>query len=201
MFTFICEKIIRASLKKKLEDEFLHNRKIIDEFGVMHGLARIDVAVVTDSFLYGYEIKSDYDTLFRLPNQVRGYNAVFDQISLVVGKNHMIDAIDLVPDWWGISVASFNSDNAVTVHTVRRPESNPKQSAVSVARLLWKNEALDVLKKRKEDVGFRSKSRNIIYNKLASVLSIDEIKREVSGYLEYSEHRQQSALRLGLCGG
>ena len=95
MFTFACEKMIRDSLKEVLGTVFSSGPKVIDEFGVMHGGARIDVAVVSDSFLYGYEIKSDYDTLCRLPNQVREYSPVFDEVSLIVGKNILLTQLIL----------------------------------------------------------------------------------------------------------
>ena len=39
---------------------------VIDELGICQGSARIDMAVVNGS-LNGYEIKSDLDTLARLP--------------------------------------------------------------------------------------------------------------------------------------
>ena len=106
-----------------------------------------------------------------------------------------------MPDWWGIRVALSDSNNAVTFRTIREPENNPDQCPVSVARLLWRDEALDVLERKGEDAGVRSKSRHVIYDKLAAVLDIGEIKREVWDCLEYSEYRQRLASRLALYDG
>ena len=32
---------------------------------------------------------------------MREYNAVFDKMTLVVGKHHLHNALDTIPDWWG----------------------------------------------------------------------------------------------------
>jgi hypothetical protein len=48
---------------------------MLDEFGLEHGEVRVDVAVINGE-LHGYEIKSERDTLERLPRQVKAYSAV-----------------------------------------------------------------------------------------------------------------------------
>lgn len=60
--------IIREALKRLLENRHAKDKKvrIIEELGVHHGTARIDIAVV-NGIMHGYEIKSDQDTLQRLP--------------------------------------------------------------------------------------------------------------------------------------
>ena len=60
---------LRIDLEKKLEEynlENKHSSKIFEEFRVQHGMARIDFAVI-NSIMHGFEIKSDLDTLERLP--------------------------------------------------------------------------------------------------------------------------------------
>ena len=64
------------------------NTLVLDELGLRHGVARVDVAVV-NGYLHGFEIKSDSDTLDRLPSQVTIYNAVLDRATLVVGEKHI----------------------------------------------------------------------------------------------------------------
>jgi hypothetical protein len=59
--------------------------RIIEELGVVHGKSRIDIAVI-NGLMHGYEIKSDKDTLQRLPEQMNMYNSVFNKVTLVVGK-------------------------------------------------------------------------------------------------------------------
>ena len=94
--------IIRSALKEDLRRRYARNKKlrIIEELGVQHGTARIDIAVVNGT-MHGYEIKSDQDTLKRLPEQMDIFNSVFDKMTLIVGKNHLYEAINIVPDWGG----------------------------------------------------------------------------------------------------
>lgn len=163
--------IIRSALKEDLRRRHARDRKlrIIEELGVQHGTARIDIAVVNGN-MHGYEIKSDQDTLQRLPEQMDVFNSVFDKMTLIVGKNHLYETINMVPDWWGIVIAKVNNNGSVVFRRIRRTEINKNQNSVSVAKLLWREEALRILEERGEARGFYSKPRNLIYEKLATVL-------------------------------
>jgi hypothetical protein len=172
--------IIRSTLKKLLINRHAQDEKvrIIEEFGVQHGTARVDIAVV-NGIMHGYEIKSDQDTLQRLPRQMEVFNSVFDKITLVVGKNHLYQAINIVPEWWGIMIAKSDNNGSVIFNLIRGEEFNKNQDSVSVARLLWREEALRILEKNKAANGFYSKSRDFIYKKLASVLDQEALSEEV----------------------
>jgi len=74
---------------------------IIDEFDLCSGLSRIDVAVV-NGVIHGYEIKSEEDTLTRLPNQINYYNKSLEKISIITNKSHLKKIKKLVPNWWGV---------------------------------------------------------------------------------------------------
>ena len=172
--------LIRSALKKFLTNHHAQDEKvrIIEEFGVQHGTARVDIAVI-NGIIHGYEIKSDQDTLRRLPRQMEVFNSVFDKITLVVGKNHLYQAINIVPEWWGIMIAKSNNNGSVVFNLIRGEEFNKYQDSVSVARLLWREEALRILEKNKAANGFYSKSRDFIYKKLASVLDQEALSEEV----------------------
>lgn len=163
--------IIRSALKEDLRRRYSRDKKlrIIEELGVQHGTARIDIAVV-NGIMHGYEIKSDQDTLKRLPEQMDIFNAVFDKMTLVVGKNHLYEAVNIVPDWWGIVIAKINKNGSVVFSRIRRTEINNNQSSVSIAKLLWREEALRILEEQGEAHGFYSKPRSLIYEKLATVM-------------------------------
>jgi hypothetical protein len=164
------DSVIRNALKRELAAVHADDKRvrIIEEFGLMHGAARIDVAVV-NGILHGYEIKSDRDTLFRLPDQMQVYNSVFDQVTLVVGKSHIFEAINTVPDWWGIRIAKVMPDHSVAFYVIRESRENTHQNSLSIARLLWRQEALDILEQRGEARGLRSKSRTSIYERLSNI--------------------------------
>src|SRR5665213_2389844 len=87
--------------------------RIVEEMGVWSGSVRIDLAVINGE-LNGYELKSDRDTLERLPLQVELYSKVFDHLTLVVGKRHAKKARAQLPPWWGIFVAE-ETVNGVTL--------------------------------------------------------------------------------------
>lgn len=165
------DRIIRTALKAALATVHAHDERfrIVEEFGLEHGAIRADIAVV-NGFLHGYEIKSDRDTLLRLPEQMGAYNSVFDRVTLVVGKQHLHDAIMIVPDWWGIIVAKIGSDHSVLLNPIREAGDNDDQSSVSIARLLWRNEALRILEEVGAADGLRSKPRESIYQRLSVVL-------------------------------
>ena len=190
--------IIRSALKKKLEDCHAKDKKlrIIEEFGVQHGVARIDIAVV-NGIMHGYEIKSDQDTLQRLPEQMRVFSSVFNRVTLVVGRSHLYDSINMIPDWWGITVAKANSDNIVTFNIIRKEENNKEQDRISVARLLWRDEALRILEAAGKASGLYSKPRNCIYERLSSVFNQKALGKKVREALFLrSEWRPDAPLML-----
>lgn len=175
------DSIIRTALMKILskDHEGDSETKIISELGLKHGEARVDIAVV-NGVIHGYELKSDLDTLIRLPNQIRIYNSVLDQVTLVVSKDHLHEAVKLIPDWWGIIIAKMiDSNGEIKFCTIREPEDNHFQDSVSIAKLLWREEALSILERVNQAQGVRSKSRQVIYEKLAVTLDQKTLGNEV----------------------
>jgi hypothetical protein len=75
---------VRAAVLRKLAAVYGNdaNTRIVQEMGVCSGSVRIDIAVI-NSELWGYELKSERDTLERLPSQAKLYNRVFDRVTLV----------------------------------------------------------------------------------------------------------------------
>lgn len=174
------DRMIRIALKKVLEWEYRKDQgtKIVDEFGIIDGSARVDIAVINGT-IHGYELKSDIDTLYRLPGQAEIYNTVLDKMTLVVAKKYLYKAIKLIPDWWGIKIAKVNSHGEIYFHEIRRDEKNPSQKKEAFASLLWKNEALDILEKIDCARGVRSKTKKIIYRRLSESLEENKLKAEV----------------------
>lgn len=195
--TVTSDLIIRSALKKDLEKCHAQDKelRIIEELGVRHGSARVDIAVV-NGIMHGYEIKSDCDTLERLPEQMTEFNAVFDRITLVVGKRHLYQAIHIVPDWWGITIAKIDASNRVVFQTIRKPEDNKEQDGISIARLLWKREALQILEEYDQASVVRSKPREFIYEMIASELDIETLKDRVRNILLNSRRDWRSVVQL-----
>ncbi len=171
---------LRTALLRKLDRR--HSRDpqtlILQELGLRHGAARVDVAVVNGS-LHGYELKSDSDSLGRLARQARVYSSVLDRVTLVAGRCHVEEAMGLVPGWWGVHVAEMGPRGGVLFSSVRRARNNPSQDIVAVAKLLWREEALDLLHQVGAASGVRSKPRAAIYARLAEVARPEEIRSRV----------------------
>ena len=182
------DKTIRVALKKKLNIEHAHDSRlrIVEELGISHGEARIDVAVI-NGVMHGYEIKSDLDTLSRLHEQMNLYNSVFTEMTLVVGKKHLFEAIQIVPEWWGIIIAKFNSDGGIEFNHIRESEKNLNQNPIFIAKLLWREEAINILDSFGKAKGFRSKSRNCIYQKLSDIFDKQTLENKVRETLFFRE--------------
>lgn len=159
--------------------------RIVEELGLTHGASRVDIAVV-NGVIHGYELKSDLDTLNRLPEQMRIYNSVLDQVTLVVGKDHLHDAIKVIPEWWGVMIAKvINPTEGVSFYTIREPEENPFRDSFSIAQLLWKEEALAILEEMNQATGVRSKPRIKVYERLIAVLDQKTLRDKVRSCLYF----------------
>jgi len=165
------DKDIRLVLKNEFARKYARDNStlVLDELGICHGAARLDLAVV-NHLLHGYEIKSDVDSLKRLPDQIQIFNSVVDRMTLVVGYRHAYSALDMVPDWWGVRLADQNAENNETVlKTARLPRDNPAVDVNAVVALLWREEALGILEEMGLADGVRSKNRVAIYQRLVQM--------------------------------
>lgn len=151
-----------------------HDYRIIPEMAICDGQSRVDIAVANGN-LYGYEIKSDADTLDRLPLQQEFYNKTFDKVFIVVGTKYQSVIENYIPDWWGVYVASYNKNQSIVFKQKRRGRKNQSICAESLLELLWKEEIEELLKIH----GFRGlsgKNRRILRQLAADNLSISVIR-------------------------
>lgn len=118
---------------------------VIDELGLDHGACRVDIAVI-NGHIRGLEIKADADTLDRLPRQVAAYGEVVDKASLIAAPRHIDAAFAIIPDWWGVVVAQRGRRSGVTFHRIREERVNRMVDAMMLARLLWRPEAITILR-------------------------------------------------------
>lgn len=187
---------IRAALHDRLGAD--HGRepdtRFVDELGVC-GTVRVDVAVINGTFS-GYELKSDRDTLRRLPTQVDVYSKVLDHATLVVGERHLAheETLALLPNWWGVIVAR-QSSAGVTLEETRPPIWNDNVDPAALSRLLWREEALAELARRGLDLGVRTRPRWIIAERLASQVPVEELRAAVRHCLKTREGWRQPSPR------
>lgn len=157
---------IRHQLMGWAKDNFLpRDVLLISELSILYGRARIDLAALGEKF-YGFEIKSNSDTLSRLPRQKYMYHKVFDYITLVVGKKHATSARRSVPPFWGIIL--FDEDKAESFKVIREPQLNRDTDYLSICSLLWKSEVLEIARQEFNVHISASCRKDVIYQKLSS---------------------------------
>jgi hypothetical protein len=171
---------IRAALKRKLAAFYQGDSEtlVVEEMGLRDGAARIDVAVISES-LHGFELKSDSDRLDRLPRQCVAYGAIFDRMTLVVGPRLHNEAMKLIPSWWGVELAERTSAGQITFQTLRTAEENQSVDSLSIAKLLWREEALALLIELGHAKGVLSKPRARIHARLAEVSDLTFLRYRV----------------------
>jgi len=164
---------IRKALRDKLRA--IHAQEsdtaIIDELSLCQGNARVDVAVVNGSFS-GYEIKSDRDTLARLPNQLAAYELCFDTMTMVVGKKHVAKCRKALPEWWGIWEA-VRTVSGVRFSCWREPLPNTRITSERVVQLLWKKELREALEGHEITVPAKASRRELWSALIAAVPQAD----------------------------
>jgi hypothetical protein len=182
------EKLKDCDIRKVLIEQLIleygndSQTKIVNEMGILNGKTRVDVAVIY-GILHGYEIKSESDTLIRLPSQMEDYNKVFDRVTIVVATKYLNEVRKIIPNWWGIIVVR-NKNGHPVLRQVRKGRKNKNVDPYSVSRLLWKEEAIEILKEKGLHKGYLSKPRRKIYEKLVESLPLEELQFKVNELLK-----------------
>jgi hypothetical protein len=187
---------IRGAVKNTLLLPFFSdpNTLIVEELGLRHGAARVDIAVINGE-LHGYELKSDQDTLKRLPAQAATYNSVLDRITLILTPHHVDQATEMIPDWWGIILAEGQLEDEINLRTIRSGAKNPSVSAIAIARLLWRDEALQLLAELGAIDGMRSKPRTRIYSRIIELIALPQLQDSVRNQLKSRKDWRSAAQR------
>jgi len=131
--------------------------------------------------LSGYKIKSPSDTLARFPNQCRVYSKVVDRAWLVATEKTL--AKSSCPEWWG-QIAVFDAGDRLGLRLVRHAQLNPHPDALSIAKLLWRDEALEVLRGAGRARGVMTKSRKVVWKRLIESVTLDDLRAAVRAALQ-----------------
>lgn len=182
---------VRDCLRAKYASD--PSTRIVEEMGVWSGAVRVDIAVINGELL-GYELKSNCDTLERLPRQVEIYGKVFDRMTLVVGDRHADKALRVVPPWWGCMVATMLGDE-VGLRWKRKPRQNPDQDPAIFVQMLWKEEAVSILERYGLAKGWRSKRSSEIADRLLSEIPFNKLANDIRAALKVREKLGQLIAR------
>jgi hypothetical protein len=180
----IRDRDIRQALRSSLCLEHFGDRetRIVEELGLCEGQARIDVAVINGKFK-GFEIKSEQDTLDRLPRQVDAYSRILDEVTVVASERHAAALKRLVPSWWGITLV-HHEDGRLAFEQQRGVSQNPGPDSHALVQLLWRSEALQILEQLQLAEGLHRKPRRLIWAQLANELPWEKLHEVVAEKLK-----------------
>ena len=184
---------LRNALRERLRTGLTEDAQIIEELGIERGSARIDLAIVNGA-LIGYEIKSDFDSLDRLANQMHAYHRVFDELSIVTTPQFVPQVEQLLPFWWGVLQAVCDGAGVVCLEVVRTPSANPRQEALSLLGLLWRDEAVALLDQHSATKAKSKLTRTMLYEQLAGLADLSTVRDWVSHALRHRGEWRTNAL-------
>lgn len=95
----------------------LNTATMISEFRV--GVNKADCVLINGKSTC-YEIKSGFDRLGRLADQLEGYRAIFDRVYVVTANNHIEEVERIAPDYVGVIELTNNKN----LREVRPPQTS-----------------------------------------------------------------------------
>lgn len=170
---------LRVFLKRKFSRSAMHAEEVClgdmaDNYGAIKKQAvRMDYALINKQRMIGVEIKSDKDTLGRLPAQQRYYSYVCDLCAICTTEYHYFSYHSLcIPEWWGIFIAK-REGKKVVIEEFRKCKPNEFGLRPSVlVNILWKAELCEFMERH-------SKHNRRYWDRVCGVESLRTI---VSGY-------------------
>lgn len=152
---------------------------MFEELGIERGAARVDLALVADG-LEAFELKSDLDNFGRLHNQIHAYNRVFDRITIVTGETLGGAAMEVLPRWWGIWTVRRLKNGKLALRKLREAAENPRQDIQSLATLLWRDEAAQLLLDETGEDPPKRASRAQLCESIAERVQLSSLRRHVA---------------------
>lgn len=171
---------IRHALHSRLQKQYYvkDDHLVIDELSLEHGRNRVDIAVF-DSCIHGYEIKSSKDNLLRLQNQLSQYSKSLQKVTFVVAENHFKDVMISTPEWCGLILVTKGPRGGVSFRSMRRAKLNPNVDFFSLAHILWRSEAIDLLYQYGVTERLEYKTRKELYKQLNQVMTVQQLALEI----------------------
>jgi hypothetical protein len=173
-----------SQIRQAFHNKILHRAHndddilVVDELGIQNGNYRADIAVLNGK-LEGFEIKGEHDTLDRLPNQVEAYNSIFKNISLITCERYLDKCISIIPDWWGIYLASPSEKDAISFTKIRPAKLNKQVDKYALAQLLWKDEAINAIAKHLDYKIPSRATREDLYSLISKEMSKTDLSKLV----------------------
>jgi hypothetical protein len=138
------EYIYKAALTHKvlLGTHSLHTASMLTEFRV--GDCKADVAILNGTGTV-YEIKSERDSLSRLPRQIEAYKSVFAKVYVIAGENHVRSVLDSVAPEVGVLLLSGRNQISTLREAADEPERTSPLTILESVRVAEAKVILDLL--------------------------------------------------------
>lgn len=181
----IKEKLIKAALIDWLYVKGLvSDAVVINEMVVSNWARRADIAVANGR-LYGFEIKSEFDSLKRLPGQIESFQKHFDKVTVVAASKFIPEIVKSYPSEVGVIEVFIKGDN-FELRQIRSGRISEVRDFQAIASLMTKLEIERLLKA--ESVKFQAGTpRKELVNKLVSIpvkrlknCALESLKRRYS---------------------
>jgi hypothetical protein len=179
-----------AAIRAQLVDDITRRHpqssdvRLVHELGIRHGRYRVDLALINGA-MHGFEIKSEADTVDRLPSQAEAFSGVFDQMTVIVAFKHLEQALRIVPVWWGVQITDYDVHGQVGLATLRDASDNTNVDARALVELLWRDEALAQLQALKVELPKRGLNRKYLYDALVDQMPLTHLRRFVRQTLKH----------------
>lgn len=174
------EAIVRHRLRAEVLASAGKPSDAICEFWVPRSNERADVVVI-GAHMSAFEIKTERDTLKRLPRQATAYARLFDRCTVVVAERHVAAAMGMLPEWWGV-IAIVTDNRQPSFRSVRLAAPNDGVDSETLVRLLWREEVRAALSALGNEPDPRA-SRSSMWHHLLSLVDLDRLKQAVRGAL------------------
>lgn len=153
---------------------------------------RADVAAI-NSAMWGFEIKSEHDSLNRLASQIPSYDLIFDYSTVVAAACHLEKVRHSVPPHWGIWVPK-NSADGIQFKQIRKPKRNGNISLEAIARLVWKREAVAILRCQGREIRADAQVQ-LIWNQLCQ-LNMSVLSQSIRDALKVRRGSEADSTRM-----
>jgi hypothetical protein len=180
---------IRPALIAYFESKGFEPFEIMQELHVHRSRAIADVVTLRME-PHCYEIKGDGDKINRILEQGRFYEKSFRRITVVTTDKHLKKVANIAPPFWGIMVARIDSQEMLTINSIRRTKINPNFDVDMALQTLWKSEIIELLPDKNRSL--QRQTRATLIKMLAENKKKLEISQQIAAMLG-GRHKRQIA--------
>lgn len=190
LLTYPVEYVLKTELIRHL-DLWQRGAYMATEFqmrgGHVIGQARADVICLPESGQIAYEIKTSYDSIFRLKGQIENYSKAFDRVVLVGHADSVYRFSKHVPEWVGV----YEVDRA-GCHVIREPKRHPDNlSKRTILDCMYKPERVAFVQKYRPKARYVG-SRYIMLSKdIVKSMSVEEVSQEFCRLVASNQSRRR----------